>query len=306
MTEGMQLSWWLIGAYLALMLGIGVWFRRRVRSVEDMAVAGRDSGVWLIAFSVAATWINGTTLIGISALGADFGLDAYWSGGSFMLGTIWIAYFIIPRLWETGVITIPELFGRCFGPRHRIVSLLLVILRDMGVTAGTIGALTLVTTAVLDISVAESLLLWLGVTSVYVFLGGMWAVMATDAIQFFIILAGSIAVLVAGLAAAGGFGELSAGLDPALIDIFGRAGVTQVLAWGGRWNDRHLCRHRQFRLGRRRRPGDGRSRGFPPARGGRRDRRRPSFTTAGGHRAPGARRREHRACRGLVRHHRAR
>ena len=229
--QGAQLSWWLIGAYLALMLGVGVWFRRRVRSVEDMAVAGRHSGVWLIAFSVAATWINGTTLIGISALGADFGLDAYWSGGSFMLGTIWIAYFIIPRLWETGVITIPELFGRCFGPRHRIVSLLLVILRDMGVTAGTIGALTLVTTAVLGISVAESLLLWLGVTSVYVFLGGMWAVMATDAIQFFIILAGSIAVLVAGFAAAGGLGELSANLDPALIDIFGRAGVTQVLAW---------------------------------------------------------------------------
>ena len=231
MMEGVQLSWWFIGAYLALMLGVGVWFRRRVRSVEDMAVAGRNSGVWLIAFSVAATWINGTTLIGISALGADFGLDAYWSGGSFMLGTIWIAYFIIPRLWGTGVITIPELFGRYFGPRHRVVSLVLIIMRDMGVTAGTIGALTLVTTTVLGMSVGESLLLWLGVTSVYVFLGGMWAVMATDAIQFFIILAGSIGVLVGGLAAAGGLGGLRADLDPALLDTFGRAGVTQVLAW---------------------------------------------------------------------------
>ena len=59
MMDGVQLSWWFIGAYLALMLGVGVWFRRRVRSVEDMAVAGRNSGVWLIAFSVAATWING-------------------------------------------------------------------------------------------------------------------------------------------------------------------------------------------------------------------------------------------------------
>ena len=108
---------------------------------------------------------------------------------------------------------------------------MLIILRDMGVTAGTIGALTLVTTAVLGMSVGESLLLWLGVTSVYVFLGGMWAVMATDAIQFFIILAGSIAVLAAGLAEVGGLGGLRSGLDPALIDIFGRAGVMQVLAW---------------------------------------------------------------------------
>ncbi len=229
--EETQPSWWLIAAYLLLMMSIGIWGRKRVVSVEDMAVAGRNSGVWLIAFSVAATWINGTTLIGISALGADFGLDAYWSGGSFMLATIWIGYFIIPRLWETGVITIPELFGRYFGQRHRTVSLFLVILRDLGVTAGTIGALTVVTTAVLKISVLESLVLWLGVTSAYVFLGGMWAVMVTDAIQFFIILAGSIGLLIAGVAQAGGVSGLRNTFDPALLDIFGRAGVTQVLAW---------------------------------------------------------------------------
>ena len=38
-------------------------------------------------------------------------------------------------------------------------------------------------------------------------------------------------MLVGGLAAAGGLGGLRADIDPALLDTFGRAGVTQVLAW---------------------------------------------------------------------------
>ena len=86
--EEFQPSWWLIVTYLLLMFGIGIWAARtRVGRMEDMAVAGRSSGPWLIAFSVAATWINGTTLIGISGVAKDFGLSAYWTGGSFVLDT---------------------------------------------------------------------------------------------------------------------------------------------------------------------------------------------------------------------------
>ncbi len=229
--ENLEASWWLIGVYLAAMLGIGILGREKVTTIEDMAVAGRRSGVWLIAFSVAATWINGTTLVGNSALGKEFGLSSYWAGGSFLFVTVWIGYYIVPRLRATGIITIPELFERFFGPKYRLVSLCLVILRDLGVTAGTLGALTVVTTALLDISVVESQALWLGVTVIYVFLGGMWAVLVTDSIQFVIIVAGTVGLLFSGVSQVGGLSELGSRVDPALLDLFGRAGGLQVLGW---------------------------------------------------------------------------
>ena len=76
--DDFQPAWWLILCYLLLMFSVGVWAARtKVSKVEDMAVAGRDSGPWLIAFSVAATWINGVTLIGISGVAKDFGLSSY-------------------------------------------------------------------------------------------------------------------------------------------------------------------------------------------------------------------------------------
>ena len=53
-----QLVWPIVLFYFALMLAVGLLAsRRKVGSMEDMTVAGRRAGPFLIAFSVAATWI---------------------------------------------------------------------------------------------------------------------------------------------------------------------------------------------------------------------------------------------------------
>ncbi|MDE2925336.1 MAG: sodium:solute symporter family protein [Acidobacteriota bacterium] len=230
--EEFQPSWWLIATYLLLMFGIGIWAARtRVGRMEDMAVAGRSSGPWLIAFSVAATWINGTTLIGISGVAKDFGLSAYWTGGSFVLATIWMSYYVVPRLRATRIITVPQLFERFYGPRHRLVSLSLIILRDLGATAGVMGSLAVVTSSILQISLLQSLALVGALTLVYVFLGGMWAILVTDAIQFFIVSIGSVALVVFGFLGAGGFSVLRSIEDPDFLGSFGTGGPSQVIAW---------------------------------------------------------------------------
>ncbi len=225
-------AWWLIGAYLALMFGIGIWAARtKIARIEDMAVAGRSSGTWLIAFSVAATWINGPTLIGISGLAKDFGLSAYWTGGSFVLATIWMAYYVIPRLRATRIITIPQLFDRMFGPKHRVLCLSLIILRDLGATAAVIGSLAVVTSQLLGLSLFLSLAMMAALTVVYVFLGGMWAILVTDVIQFFIVVIGSVSLVVLGFLELGGFSVGGSIDEPAFLSTFGTGGPKQVLAW---------------------------------------------------------------------------
>ena len=231
MTE-FQPAWWLIGIYLALMFGVGIWAARtRVESVEDMAVAGRRSGTWLVALSVAATWINGPTLIGISGLAKEYGLSAYWTGGSFVLATIWMGYYVVPRLRATQIITIPQLFDRMFGPKHRLLSLSLIILRDLGATAAVMGSLAVVTSQLLSISLVQSLALMAALTLTYVFLGGMWAILITDAIQFFLVMIGSVALVILAFVELGGL-EIASSLDqPDFLGILGAAGPGQVAAW---------------------------------------------------------------------------
>ena len=158
--QPIQISWPLVIIYLVVVLSIGVWAARtKVSTIEDMAVAGRRSGFWLIAFSVAATWINGVTLISMSGVGKDFGLGSYWSGGSFMAATIWAGYYMIPRLRQAQIVTVPQLFNRYFGPKTHLLALILTMLRDLGATAGVMGALAVVSSNLFQISIVQALFL---------------------------------------------------------------------------------------------------------------------------------------------------
>ena len=225
--------WILLALYLGGMLAIAVWSARtKVSSMEDMAIAGRSVGPWLIALAVVATWINGVTLIANPGLGKLYGVSAYWCTAGFLVGTIWSGYYLVSKLRQLNIITIPELFDRAYGPAHGLVSLVLVLLRDLGATAGVLGAMASVTSYLLGIGLLPSLLITFGVTIVLVVLGGMWAVMITDAVQCVIIFAGSLVLLAVALIKVGGFRQVAAETsDPLLFAHIGNAGGGQQLGW---------------------------------------------------------------------------
>ena len=225
--------WTMLAAYFGAMLLVGLWAaKKKIGSMEDMAIAGRGVGPWLIALGVVATWINGVTLIANTGLGMRFGLSAYWCSAGFLTATIWSGYYLVGRLRTLRVITVPQLFDRAYGPSHGVVSLVFVLLRDLGATAGVLGAMATVTSYLLHIGLLESLALTFGVTVVIVVLGGMWAVLITDAIQCLLIFAGSIALLVVAVMKVGGFGHaVASGADPLLFAHVGNAGWSQQLGW---------------------------------------------------------------------------
>ena len=225
--------WPVVLIYLAAMIAVGVWAARsRVTNYEDMTVAGRGVGPFLIGCSVAATYINGVTLITITGLGKSFGLSSYWLNGAVAVGVMWAGIFLVPRMWKLRVITTPQIFETFFGPSHRIVALVITLMRDFGATAGTIGSLALLTSQFLNIGILPALILTYVLTVVYVALGGMWAVMLTDAIQFFIIVAASIWLTGVCLARVGGFvGLVEQAEDPALFSLAGDFTALQIGGW---------------------------------------------------------------------------
>ncbi|MDE2928540.1 MAG: sodium:solute symporter family protein [Acidobacteriota bacterium] len=225
--------WPLVAAYLVVLIGIGVWSaRKRVATYEDMTVAGRGVGPFLIACSVAATWINGVTLITVTGFGKSFGLSGYWHMGAVGIGTLWAGIYLVPRMWKLQVITTPQILERFFGPTHRLAALVVAMLRDFAATAGTIGATAIVASAALGISIFEALVLTYFVTVLYVTLGGMWAVLVTDTIQFFIIVLGTVLLLVFSIQGAGGFGGIFQKVDdPTLFSPTGDFEALEIMGW---------------------------------------------------------------------------
>ena len=64
--------------YLGILLVIGVVASRRMKDVKDYFAAGKSLGFLSVAFSARATGESAWLLLGLTGMGAMFGLKAFW------------------------------------------------------------------------------------------------------------------------------------------------------------------------------------------------------------------------------------
>lgn len=183
----------IIVVYFVCVLAIGLWIGRNTESGEDLFLAGRSLRWPAIGFSLFASNISSTTLIGL--------VGAAYTGGLYVSNYEWMAtvvlvffvFFYVPIFLRTRISTIPEFLERRFGGRSRTYFSGLTIVTNLLVdTAGSLYAGAVVLQAFFP-----GLDLWytcLGlaiVAGVYTAAGGLAAVVYTDVIQAVVLLLGS-------------------------------------------------------------------------------------------------------------------
>ena len=89
----------------------------------------------------------------------------------------------------------------------------------------------LLLSALFDLSIAQSSIIITAVFAIYTMMGGLWAVVWTDALQYVVLMAGVIIAVVLALNAVGGVDGLHANL-PKEHFSFGELGLWTPLAWG--------------------------------------------------------------------------
>jgi SSS family solute:Na+ symporter len=88
----------LLLAYSALLIALGLWIGRRVKSTGDFFVAGRGLGPGLIFATFVAANIGAGSTVGASALGYRDGLSAWWWVGSAGIGSLVLGLTVGPRI----------------------------------------------------------------------------------------------------------------------------------------------------------------------------------------------------------------
>jgi len=175
--------------------------RKYVGKVEHFLVAGREMNVYLGIASLAATEFGIVTCMYTAQNGYEKGFAGATPGILMALAmlVVGVTGFCIKPLRDSGVITIPELINKRFGPRIRWAAGVVIVLGgllNMGVFLRT-GGQFLVLVSGLDVKYLELIMtaLLVGV-AVYTILGGMLSVLVTDFLQFVVMSAGLIAVTV--------------------------------------------------------------------------------------------------------------
>ncbi len=96
----MTVTIWLLAAFVVLQLGVGLWIGRRVRGASDFFVAGRRLPPLLVFATFLAANIGAGSTVGAASIGYRIGLGAWWWNASAGIGSIALAFWAGPRLWE--------------------------------------------------------------------------------------------------------------------------------------------------------------------------------------------------------------
>jgi solute:Na+ symporter, SSS family len=191
----------IVGVYLLVTMAAGLWVRKYVGRVEDFLIAGREMDVYLGIASLAATEFGIVTCMYTAQNGFDKGFAGATPGILMALAMLVVGLtgFVIKPLRDSGVITIPELIEKRFGPRVRWASGVVIVLGgllNMGVFLRT-GGEFLVQVSGLDVRYLEITMtaLLIGVAT-YTILGGMLSVLVTDFLQFVVMSVGLILVTI--------------------------------------------------------------------------------------------------------------
>lgn len=184
----------IIGLYLIFMIGVGLWFVRRVKGNNDFYVAGRSLGTVVMMATVCATIIGGSAMMGRAAKAYSEGFVCVMTALPYMIGMFAFSAYS-GRIHQVGVAhditSIPELVGKRFGKPTKICMAILVALAMMGTVAAQVSATGTIIRIVggeIGITFEMGAVIATIIFIVYTAASGLFGVVYTDVVQFFMLL----------------------------------------------------------------------------------------------------------------------
>ena len=90
----------LLIVYSAGLIAVGLWVARLVRGPGDFFVAGRQLSAPLLFATVLASNIGAGSTVGAAGLAYTDGIATWWWNGAAAIGSIFLAFWIGPRIWK--------------------------------------------------------------------------------------------------------------------------------------------------------------------------------------------------------------
>ncbi|MEO9804112.1 MAG: sodium:solute symporter [Reichenbachiella sp.] len=212
-----------IGVYFICIFLIAIFVAKRSRKQQDSKsyfLGGKDMGWFVIGASLFASNIGSEHLIGLAGTAANSGVAV--AQFELLAGVILLllGWVFVPFYLRSGVFTMPEFLELRYSKNTRaylsVISIVAYILTKISVTIAAGGIIF----QAMGIDFWVGALIIVVVTGLYTTIGGLKAVIYTDMIQMFVLIAGSLVITVIGLNHLGGWGALTAGVDASYFDLW--------------------------------------------------------------------------------------
>jgi len=214
-------DWIFVILYLAVIAGVSVWSIRKTKNTtSDYFLANRNLGWFVIGASILASNVGSEHIVGLAGSAANSGtvLGHYELHSYIVLILGWV---FVPFYMRSMVYTMPEFLEKRFNPQaRRLLSVIQLFSYVIAKASVTIFAGALVFNLFLGVDFWTGAILLVVVTGVYTVMGGLHAVMYTEAIQAIVLLAGSAVLLFFGLREVGGWDALMKAVPAEKLNMF--------------------------------------------------------------------------------------
>ena len=212
----MQLAWIdyaLILIYFSFVLGIGVVLKRYAKTSAEFFESGRSIPAWVAGLAFISANLGAQEVIGMGASGAKYGIATahfYWIGA--IPAMIFVGLFMMPYYYGSRARSVPEYLKLRFDEKTRglnAISFAAMTVFSSGVSMYAMGKLLQL---LLGWDFTLSVLLSAGIVLVYTYLGGLTSAIYNEVLQFCLIVAGFLPLVIIGLIDVGGWEGLTARL----------------------------------------------------------------------------------------------
>ncbi|MFQ5639140.1 MAG: sodium:solute symporter [bacterium] len=205
-----SLDYFVILLYFVVVFFVAWWAAFREKATRETSagyfLAGRNVGWFVIGASLFASNIGSEHLVGLAGTGADSGVAVAQFEILASLILLILGWVFVPFYLKSQVYTMPEFLERRYSPGARTylswISIVGYVLTKISVTIAAGG---IVFETLLGINFWTGALIVVVATGIYTVFGGLRAVIYTDLMQTFVLIAGSVTVTVIGLNALGGW-----------------------------------------------------------------------------------------------------
>ncbi|MEO6182912.1 MAG: hypothetical protein ABIP76_07290 [Verrucomicrobiota bacterium] len=194
----------MIVVYLVVIIGIGMWAARGQKSTRDYFLGNKNIG-WLgIGLSIVAAETSALTIIGVPAMAFGDNMSFIQVIFGYVIARVILAVVMVPHYLKGEIYSPYQLLEQAFGVGTRrwaagIFLVMETLAAGVRVYVASIPVKLILNDKILGLGTGDpilgSIILFVFLSLIYTFFGGVKAVIWTDAVQFCLFLAGGIFTL---------------------------------------------------------------------------------------------------------------
>lgn len=170
--------------YIGALVGTGLYFSKRQRSLTDFWLAGKRAGWLSLGFSAAASWLTAGALLAVTGFFLLQGMGSIWGFVAPNIIALVVIGLLAGKLKRLPSITQPELLEMRYGGSVRLPVAIIITVVMILFAVADIKGFAMVLQIFYGVEPLHAALIVGLAVALYVTLGGLSAVIITDVLQF--------------------------------------------------------------------------------------------------------------------------